>query len=65
MKTFLSGEPCGGPQASHLRNLGGRQMKNCVRGACRHFCVFVLAGAVASPAFAEEQLQEIVVTAQK
>src|SRR5579862_1736073 len=40
-------------------------MKNCAIGACRHFCVLVLGAAVAFPVFAEDQLEEVVVTAQK
>jgi iron complex outermembrane recepter protein len=40
-------------------------MKNCASGACRHFCVLVLGAAVAFPVFADDQLEEVVVTAQK
>jgi iron complex outermembrane receptor protein len=40
-------------------------MKNCASGACRHFCVLVLGAALAFPVLAEDQLEEVVVTAQK
>jgi iron complex outermembrane receptor protein len=40
-------------------------MKNCASRAYRHFCVLVLGAALALPAFAEDQLEEVVVTAQK
>jgi len=40
-------------------------MKNCASGACRHFCVLVLGAAVAFPVLAEDQLEEVVVTARR
>jgi iron complex outermembrane receptor protein len=44
-------------------------MKNCASGACGHFCVLVLGGTLALPALtyasADDQLEEVVVTAQK
>src|SRR5882757_2194572 len=40
-------------------------MKICASGACRHLCVLLLTTVAALPALAEEQLQEVVVTAQK
>jgi iron complex outermembrane recepter protein len=40
-------------------------MKSCLSGACRNLCVLMMGAALAFPAFAEDQLQEVVVTAQK
>jgi len=40
-------------------------MKNCASRAYRHLCVLVIGAALALPALAEDQLEEVVVTAQK